>query len=76
MTLRRVERLREHLLASRACLLDIMETYDVYKWHNSIKYLNADLTAVMALIQATLGEVNELKSEHYDILEEHIEEVD
>jgi hypothetical protein len=76
MTMQRVERLREHLLASRACLLNIMESYDVYEWQNSIKYLNADLTAIMALIQATLGEINELKAEHYDILIEYIEEVD
>jgi hypothetical protein len=71
-----VEELKNKLVDARSTLVKMMETYDVYNWHNSMKYLNADLTAVMALLQATIHEVDEVTAEHYDILIEYIEEVD
>ena len=70
-----VEELKNKLVDARSTLVQMMETYDVYQWHNSIKYLNADLTAVMALLQSTIGLVNEVTAEHYDILIEYIEDV-
>lgn len=71
-----VEELKNKLVEARSTLVQMMETYDIYSWHNSVKYLNADLTAIMALLQATIGLVDEVTAEHYDILIEYIEEVD
>lgn len=70
-----IEELKTKLEDARSTLVQMMETYDTYQWHNSMKYLNADLTAIMALIQSTIGLVNEVTAEHYDILIEYIEDV-
>jgi hypothetical protein len=70
MTLDRVDNLKNKLVDVRSDLLEIMETYDIYQWHNETKYLNADLTAVMAFVQATINEINEIRANHIELLEE------
>ena len=69
MTLEKMNKIKQAEVDLRSDLLEVMEEYDTYLWHNETKYLNADLTAIMALLQALIGETNEVIANHMEILE-------
>ena len=70
-TLSEMQKIKRTQEDMRSQLLGVMEAWDTHEWHQETKYINADLTAIMALTQALINEINEFMANHGDMIEEY-----